>query len=136
MIAIERVDGGVAIMHLVEGDVQAEVNKWKAAHAGEYVSHFEVATLPDRALRDAWVVSGGAVVVDPARAKTATNAKIDAQIVEMEKAQQLARVTREYMIADFAAKAAAINADPMLLPGYKKLHDFDASIAALRASRV
>lgn len=69
-IVIEKASGGVAVMRLIgHADAQACLAQWKQANPGEYVSHLEVAErdLPaDRSQRDAWKLSGGAVVIDPA----------------------------------------------------------------------
>lgn len=70
LIAIERADGGVSLMNIIGGDAQAEVDKWKALHANEYVKHFEVSPddLPaERAGRSGWTVQGGKIVVDTAK---------------------------------------------------------------------
>ena len=68
------------------------------------------------------------------------NTVIDAKIAALEAAQLLPRVTREYFLADFVAKAAAQGyTEPQLYAAsaaYKRLKDFDSQIAALRTSRV
>lgn len=54
--AIERTDGGVSIMDLVRGDVEAALEQWKVTSPGMYVSHREIdpTTIPaDRTFRNA-----------------------------------------------------------------------------------
>jgi hypothetical protein len=67
MIVIKRTDGGVSIMRLVDGDVNAEVEKWKLIHPGEYVSHREMpddASPGDRTFRNAWADETPEPVID------------------------------------------------------------------------
>ena len=77
----------------------------------------------------------------PTETQTAQhNAAIDAQIDALERVQQLPRVVREYLLTDFAAKAAAQGmTEPQLYAAsvaYKKVKDFDQQIRALRLLRV
>lgn len=72
-IVIKLSSGGVAVMRLI-GDVDAsvEIEKWKAANPGMYVSHHDMAddAIPtDRANREAWVLNeaGDEIVVDMTR---------------------------------------------------------------------
>lgn len=55
--------------------------------------------------------------------------KLDA----LERQHLLPRVVREYLLGDFAAKAAATGKNPSALPAYVKLKALDDQIAALRA---
>jgi hypothetical protein len=68
------------------------------------------------------------------------NAVIDAKIAALEVKELLPRVTREYFLSDFVAKAATQGyTEPQLYAAsaaYKRLKDFDGQIAALRAGRV
>ncbi|MBU1973205.1 MAG: hypothetical protein KKC70_12590 [Gammaproteobacteria bacterium] len=72
---------------------------------------------------------------------SANNAKVQAQIVAMEGGNPYARVTREYLITDFASKAALAGvtleqlldkAGPEFSPGFAKLYEHDQQIAGLR----
>jgi hypothetical protein len=65
-IAITRTDGGVSIISLAPGaDVVVEVDKWKESSPGQYVSHQEFGQpLPDKALRNAWSLSGSSIACD------------------------------------------------------------------------
>jgi hypothetical protein len=56
------------------------------------------------------------------------------QIETMEKDQMLPRITREFMLLQFQAVAAAQGVDPMTNAAYVKLKQFDDQIATLRAS--
>lgn len=73
IVAIQRADGGVSIMHLAaSATAAAEIEKWKGVHPGEYVSHAEVApeALPtDRTFRNAWALNGGKVEHDLTKAR-------------------------------------------------------------------
>lgn len=60
------------------------------------------------------------------------NQSINNQIGSMEKATLLPRVTREFMLAAFAAQAAAAGIDPMTNVGYARMKALDEEIAALR----
>lgn len=65
-------DGSIAIMVLAPGaDKEEAIRKFKEAHPGEYVDHFEHdGEMPtDRKFRDAWTVNAKReVVVDAAKA--------------------------------------------------------------------
>jgi len=58
---------------------------------------------------------------------------IQFQIDQLESAQLLPRITREFMLLQFAAVAQAQGADPMTNAAYAKLKEFDDQIAALRS---
>jgi hypothetical protein len=51
----------------------------------------------------------------------------------MESSTMLPRVVREFMLAAFAAQAAAAGADPMSNLGYKRMKEMDDTIKAERA---
>lgn len=76
VIAINRADDGVSIMCLVEASeasILIEVDKFKAAHPGEYVSHTVVdeALIPsDRTFRNAWKLAENALIIDMPTART------------------------------------------------------------------
>ena len=71
-IAIQRADGGISIMRLIgDADAQAEIDKWKSVHPGEYVAHVEIdaADIPaDKSERAGWVIKDGKIEVDPIKA--------------------------------------------------------------------
>lgn len=71
MIFINRVDGGVSVMHLVgDADVNIALERWKDVHPGEYVSHSAGDTVPaDRTFRDGWILNAGAVTHDMVRCR-------------------------------------------------------------------
>lgn len=75
-----------------------------------------------------------------ARTLAENNPKIDALIDAKERAVMLPRVTREYLLTDFLAKATAAGYTEAQLyatsPAYKKVKDFNAEIQTLRAQRV
>lgn len=58
---------------------------------------------------------------------------IQAQIDELERTQLLPRITREFMLLQFAAVAAQQGVDPMTNIAYVKLKEFDDQVSALRA---
>ena len=66
-------------------------------------------------------------------------AAIDAQITSLEQQQLMPRITRETLLATAVTLASAQGiTEPMLYAAqiaYRKLKDFDTSIAALRAQR-
>lgn len=57
---------------------------------------------------------------------------IQAQIDMLESQQLLPRISREFMLLDFAQKAAAAGVDPTLNVAFVKLKAFDDQITALR----
>jgi hypothetical protein len=63
-----------------------------------------------------------------------------AQILSLERENMMPRITREFMLLDAVAKAAAQGiTEPQLYAGmfaYQKLKDFDMQIAALRSQIV
>jgi hypothetical protein len=63
-----------------------------------------------------------------------------AQILALERENMMPRITREFMLLDAVAKAAAQGiTEPQLYAGmfaYRKLKDFDMQIAALRSQIV
>ena len=67
-VIIQRTDGGVSVMQLVgEADIDAEIEKWKELHVGEYVSHHQIdgSDLPaDRTFRGAWRSDGKSLKID------------------------------------------------------------------------
>src|SRR5688572_2836974 len=65
IIAIERTDGGVSIMHTAAGtDTEQEVAKWKEIWPGKYKSHGEIDAVPaDRDSRGRWRLVDGRVTM-------------------------------------------------------------------------
>jgi hypothetical protein len=63
-----------------------------------------------------------------------------AQILSLERENMMPRITREFMLLDAVAKAAAQGiTEPQLYAGmfaYRKLKDFDVQIAAMRSQIV
>ena len=55
------------------------------------------------------------------------------QIDSLERFHLAPRFLREYLLADFTAKAAAAGKNPAALPAFMKLKALDDQIAALRA---
>lgn len=62
----------------------------------------------------------------------ARKARIQAQIDSMEAQSLLPRVTREFMLLQFATVAAGQGIDPMTNFGYKKVKELDDKITELR----
>ena len=60
-------------------------------------------------------------------------AAIQAEIDTLERTQLLPRITREFMLLQFSAVAAAQGVDPMTNIAYAKLKAFDDQVSALRA---
>ena len=60
------------------------------------------------------------------------NAKLQQQIEAEERNAMLPRVTREFMLAAFAAQAAAAGVDPMTNVGFARMKELDEKIKALR----
>lgn len=75
----------------------------------------------------AWVAAGNT----PDPADPAPN-PASGQIVALERKEMLPRVVREYLLGDFAVKAAAAGKSPTELPAYVKLKALDDQIATLR----
>jgi uncharacterized pyridoxamine 5'-phosphate oxidase family protein len=110
VIMITRSDGGVSVMQVVEGaDPDECLNKWKASHAGEYVSH-RVGSLDElpkeRTFRNAW--TGGAKInVDMPKARNiwrdrmreARSTKLAALDIEYQRADEVSDAVRKQEIA-------------------------------------
>ncbi len=88
------------------------------------------------------VISGEQVVVDLTPEEIAAlpvpevpdlRIAIQAQIDELERTQILPRITREFMLLQFATVAQAQGVDPLTNAAYAKLKAFDDQIAALRS---
>ena len=58
---------------------------------------------------------------------------IQAEIDDLERTQLLPRITREFMLLQFAAVAAQQGVNPMTNIAYARLKEFDDQVAALRA---
>jgi hypothetical protein len=78
MIVINRIDGGISMMTLINGaDLTQALEKWKLANPGLYVSHSETNNAPtDRTFRAAWKASGGRVEVDMPLAREIHKARL------------------------------------------------------------
>ena len=80
-----------------------------------------------------------ALLAPPPLTSAQKRAAIDAQITSLEQQQLMPRITRETLLATAVTLAAAQGiTEPMLYAAqiaYRKLKDFDTSIAALRAQR-
>lgn len=70
-IAIEREDGGVSVMELVEGaELDVEIAKWEEGTGLRAVSHRDAGELPtDRTFRNAWKITDKAIAVDMDKAR-------------------------------------------------------------------
>ena len=70
---IKCTDGSVAVMTLVaDADIDTAINKWKAVHPGNYLSHREMPdnVIPtDRTFRDAWADTTPELTIDVDMAK-------------------------------------------------------------------
>ena len=70
---IKCTDGSVAVMTLVaDADIDTAINKWKAVHPGNYLSHREMPdnVIPtDRTFRDAWADTTPELTIDIDMAK-------------------------------------------------------------------
>ena len=79
------------------------------------------------------------VAVPPAPTAADKRAAVDVQIATLEQQQLMPRITRETLLAAAVQLAAAQGiTEPVLYAAqiaYRKLKDFDTSIAALRAQR-
>lgn len=111
-VVITRVDGGVSVMHIVAGQhpegtdpVDAELEKFRAAHPGEYVSHrlMPRANLPThRNFRDAWCDRTPELVLDYDMDKCRA---IHRETLRQMRAPFLADLDVQYMRADEAGDA-------------------------------
>jgi hypothetical protein len=111
VIMIARTDGGVSVMQVVEGaDPDECLNKWKASHAGEYVSH-RVGSLDElpneRTFRNAWKADAARVDVDMPKARNIWRdkmrgvraGKLGALDIEYQRADEVADNARKREIA-------------------------------------
>lgn len=80
LFAIERKDGCVSIMKLIDGDnPHSEIAKWNANDQAEVVSvhPIEETDIPaDRTFRGAWKLNAGKVVVDMPKARDLHRSKL------------------------------------------------------------
>lgn len=91
-----------------------EVNVLTGEHLVFDLTPEEIAALP------------APVAIDPKIA-------IQAQIDELERTQLLPRISREFMLLQFASVATQQGVDPMTNIAFSRLKAFDDQVAALRA---
>jgi hypothetical protein len=101
-LAIQRADGGVSIMTVIDpAQADEALAKWRAVHPGAYVAHREIAEpdIPaDRTFRNAW---GADLAVDMSKAR-----EIHRHRMRAVRAPKLAALDAEYMRADETGDAA------------------------------
>lgn len=117
-IVISRTDGGVSIMTIADTatDLDAEIDKWKSVHPGEYVAHRLMApdeVMPERGFRNAWVDSGGKIDHDMGKARELVRDQLRA--ARMEKFSELdvaflraVEASDSKKLGDIAAKKQAL----------------------------
>lgn len=106
-IVIQRTDGGVSVMQLVDpqATVDGELDKWRALYPAEYVSHRmmpDEAIPPDRTFRNAWCDETPEPVIDIDMPKAR---EIHREKLRQMRAPKLAALDIEYQRADEAGDA-------------------------------